>query len=99
MSIIPRGNKALGFTQFLPADLKLFSREALLDRMCMMLGGRAAEAVIFDSVTTGAQDDLQRVTKLARGLYTQYGMGSAVRACVCGVLSATACGSPAWNWT
>ncbi|XP_072013734.1 mitochondrial inner membrane m-AAA protease component paraplegin-like isoform X2 [Amphiura filiformis] len=76
ISIIARTNATLGFAQYLPQDLKLYSKEQLLDRMCMALGGRAAEAIIFNRVTTGAQDDLNRVTKMAYAQIQTYGMGS-----------------------
>lgn len=64
MSIIPRG-KGLGYAQYLPREQYLYSREQLFDRMCMMLGGRVAEQVFFSRVTTGAQDDLKKVTQSA----------------------------------
>ena len=65
VSIIPRGSAALGYAQYLPQENYLYSVEQLLDRMCMMLGGRISERIFFDRITTGAQDDLSRVTKLA----------------------------------
>lgn len=64
MSIIPRG-KGLGYAQYLPQEQYLFTQEQLFDRMCMMLGGRVAEQVFFGRVTTGAQDDLRKVTQSA----------------------------------
>lgn len=64
LSIIPRG-KGLGFAQYQPRELYLFSREQLFDRMCVMLGGRVAEQVFFGRITTGAQDDLKKVTESA----------------------------------
>lgn len=64
MSIIPRG-KGLGYAQYLPREQYLYSREQLFDRMCMMLGGRVAEQVFFSRITTGAQDDLKKVTQSA----------------------------------
>jgi hypothetical protein len=65
VTIIPRGKGALGFAQYLPKEVALYSREALLDRICMALGGRAAEELSFGRVTTGASDDLDRVTQMA----------------------------------
>ena len=64
VSIVPRG-KGLGYAQYLPKEQYLFTREQLFDRMCMMLGGRVAEQVFFSRVTTGAQDDLRKVTQSA----------------------------------
>lgn len=64
VSIIPRG-KGLGYAQYLPREQYLYSREQLFDRMCMMLGGRVAESVFFGRITTGAQDDLKKVTQSA----------------------------------
>jgi len=65
VSIIPRGVGALGYAQYLPKDQYLYSTQQLLDRMCMTLGGRVSEHIFFGIVTTGAQDDLQKVTKMA----------------------------------
>ncbi|CDQ82248.1 unnamed protein product [Oncorhynchus mykiss] len=65
VSIAPRTNAALGFAQILPRDQYLFSKEQLFERMCMALGGRASEAITFNKVTTGAQDDLRKVTRVA----------------------------------
>lgn len=78
VSIIPRGIAALGYAQYLPQDQYLFSTEQLLDRMCMTLAGRVAEQIFFSRITTGAQDDLQKVTKLAYAQITQYGMNERV---------------------
>lgn len=64
MSIIPRG-KGLGYAQYLPREQYLYTREQLFDRMCMMLGGRVAEQLFFGKITTGAQDDLRKVTHSA----------------------------------
>lgn len=64
MSIVPRG-KGLGYAQYLPKEQYLFTQEQLFDRMCMMLGGRVAEQVFFRRITTGAQDDLRKVTQSA----------------------------------
>jgi len=77
VSIIPRG-KGLGYAMYLPKEQFLYTTEQLLDRMCMTLGGRAAEAIFFNRITTGAQDDLQKVTKSAYAQITQYGMNEAV---------------------
>ncbi|XP_027677547.3 paraplegin isoform X1 [Chelonia mydas] len=74
VSIAPRTNAALGFTQILPKDQYLFTKEQLFERMCMALGGRVSEAITFNKVTTGAEDDLRKVTKMAYSMVKQYGM-------------------------
>ena len=75
VSIIPRGIAALGYTQQLPTeDRYLMTREELLDRLCVLLGGRVAEEVVFEDISTGAQNDLQRATDIARSMVTEYGM-------------------------
>ncbi|MHB1869573.1 MAG: ATP-dependent zinc metalloprotease FtsH [Steroidobacteraceae bacterium] len=75
ISIIPRGIGALGYTQQLPTeDRYLLKRSELLDRLDVLLGGRVAEELVYQDVSTGAQDDLQRATDMARHMVTQYGM-------------------------
>ncbi|XP_037265492.1 paraplegin isoform X4 [Falco rusticolus] len=74
VSIAPRTNAALGFAQILPREQYLFTKEQLLERMCMALGGRVSEAITFNKVTTGAQDDLKKVTQIAYSMVKQYGM-------------------------
>ncbi|NWX52656.1 AFG32 protein, partial [Steatornis caripensis] len=64
VSIIPRG-KGLGYAQYLPKEQYLYTKEQLLDRMCMTLGGRVSEQIFFGRITTGAQDDLKKVTQSA----------------------------------
>jgi AFG3 family protein len=64
VSIIPRG-KGLGYAQYLPREQFLYTTEQLFDRMCMTLGGRVAEELFFGRITTGAQDDLRKVTQSA----------------------------------
>lgn len=78
VSIIPRGSAALGFAQYLPADKYLQSREQLRDFMIMALGGRVAEHLCFGSITTGAQDDLKRVTRAVYAQITNFGMSEKV---------------------
>uniref|UniRef100_A0A6Q2XHH7 Mitochondrial inner membrane m-AAA protease component paraplegin n=1 Tax=Esox lucius TaxID=8010 RepID=A0A6Q2XHH7_ESOLU len=78
VSIAPRTNAALGFAQILPRDQYLFSKEQLFERMCMALGGRASEAITFNKVTTGAQDDLRKVTRVAYSMVKQFGMSSSI---------------------
>ena len=74
VTIIPRG-QALGVTMSLPEeDRYMMSTNQLMSQLSMMLGGRAAERVTFDDVTTGASNDLERVTQLARQMVTKYGM-------------------------
>jgi cell division protease FtsH len=75
ISIVPRGIGALGFTLQLPTeDRYLMSRQELLEKIDVLLGGRGAEVIIFDEITTGAQNDLQRATEIARSMVTLYGM-------------------------
>jgi cell division protease FtsH len=75
ISIVPRGIGALGFTLQLPTeDRYLMSRTELFEKIDVLLGGRAAEMTIFTDVTTGAQNDLQRATDIARSMVTLYGM-------------------------
>lgn len=64
VSIIPRG-KGLGYAQYLPQEQYLYTQEQLLDHMCMFLGGQVSEEIFFGCVTTGARDDLQKVTQSA----------------------------------
>ena len=65
VSIVPRGRAALGYSQSLPRDVALHTEQQLSDTMCMALGGRAAEDVVFNVVSTGAQNDMERVTQMA----------------------------------
>jgi cell division protease FtsH len=75
ISIIPRGIAALGYTQQLPTeDRYLMTREELLDRLQVLLGGRVSEELIFGDISTGAMNDLQRATDIARSMVTEYGM-------------------------
>ena len=75
ISIVPRGIGALGYTMQLPTeDRYLMARSELLEKIDVLLGGRAAETIIFTDVTTGAQNDLQRATEIAHSMVAQYGM-------------------------
>ncbi len=75
ISIIPRGHMALGYTLQLPEeDRFLISRNELIDRICVLLGGRVAEEITQGDITTGAQNDLERATQLARQMVTEFGM-------------------------
>ncbi|MFL6819621.1 MAG: ATP-dependent zinc metalloprotease FtsH [Bradyrhizobium sp.] len=77
VSIIPRGLGALGYTIQRPTeDRFLMTREELQNKMAVLLGGRAAELLIFDHLSTGAADDLRRVTDIARSMVTRYGMSA-----------------------
>ena len=77
ISIIPRGIAALGYTQQLPTeDRYLMTRDELMDRVYVLLGGRVAEEIIFDDVSTGAQNDLQRATDITRSMVVEYGMST-----------------------
>ncbi|EFO20775.1 hypothetical protein LOAG_07714 [Loa loa] len=78
VSIIPRTSVKLGFAQYSPRERKILTKEEMFDRMCMLLGGRAAENVIFGRVTTGAEDDLKKVTKSAYAQVQLYGMSEIV---------------------
>jgi cell division protease FtsH len=80
ISIIPRGIAALGYTQQQPtADRYLLRKSELYNRLCVLLGGRAAEELVFGDVSTGAQDDLHKVSELARAMVTTYGMSRFAR--------------------
>ncbi len=74
VSIVPRGIAALGYAQYLPKEQFLYQTNQLLDEMCMALGGRAAEEIIFGKISTGALNDLERITKMAYSIVSVYGM-------------------------
>jgi cell division protease FtsH len=75
ISIIPRGIAALGYTQQQPTeDRYLMTRSELFDRLAVLLGGRVAEELVFEEISTGAQNDLLRATEIARSMVTEYGM-------------------------
>jgi AFG3 family protein len=78
VSIVPRGVAALGYAQYLPKEQFLYTTEQLLDGMSMTMGGRAAEDITFGKISTGAQNDLERITKLAYAMVTIYGMNAKV---------------------
>jgi cell division protease FtsH len=78
ISIVPHG-RALGYTLNLPEeDRYLKTREELIDFMTMLLGGRAAEQIVFGSITTGASDDLRRIAEIAHSMIHEYAMGTGV---------------------
>ena len=74
VSIVPRGTAALGYAQYLPREQYLYTKEQLLDTVCMALGGRVAEDITFGRISTGAQNDLERTTKIGYDMVTVYGM-------------------------
>ena len=78
VSIVPRGMAALGYAQYLPKEQFLYTTEQLLDSICMALGGRVAEDVVFGRVSTGAQNDLERITKMAYDMVAVYGMNEKI---------------------
>ncbi len=78
VSIVPRGLAALGYAQYLPDERYLYTREVLLDRMTMTIGGRVAEELVFNRISTGAQNDLERITKIAYAMVVDYGMSERV---------------------
>ncbi|MEZ4826319.1 MAG: ATP-dependent zinc metalloprotease FtsH [Bacteroidia bacterium] len=78
VSIVPRGLAALGYAQYLPKEQYLRTYNELIDTMCMTLGGRAAEEIIFGEVSTGALSDLEKITATAYAMVTRYGMNSKV---------------------
>ncbi len=77
VTIVPRG-QSLGAAWYLPEERMLHGKHEILDKMCMTLGGRAAEKVIFDAITTGALSDLEKVTKQARAMVTIYGLSDKI---------------------
>jgi len=78
VTIIPRASGALGFAQYLPKEVFLRTQDQIMDIVCMALAGRAAEQVMFGRVTTGASDDLNRVTQMIYSTIRDYGMNSRV---------------------
>lgn len=78
VSIVPRGVAALGYAQYMPKEQYLYTTEQLKDSLCMTLGGRAAEEIIFGRISTGAQNDLERITKMSYAMITMYGMNDKI---------------------
>jgi cell division protease FtsH len=78
VSIIPRGVAALGYAQYLPKEKYIERENEMLDRMCMTLAGRAAERIVFNEISTGAQNDLDHVTKVAYAMVSIFGMNEKV---------------------
>ena len=78
VSIVPRGVAALGYAQYLPKEQYLYNIEQLNDQMVALFGGRAAEELTFKKISTGAQNDLERITKMAYSMVTIYGMNDKI---------------------
>lgn len=78
VTIVPRGVAALGYAQYLPKEMYIRNTDHMQDDMCMTLGGRAVEALIFGKISTGALSDLQKVTKVAYAMVSVYGMNDKI---------------------
>ena len=78
VSIVPRGVAALGYAQYLPKEQFLYQTDQLIDEMCMAFGGRVAEDIVFNKISTGALSDLERITKMAYSMVTVYGMNKEI---------------------
>ena len=78
VTIVPRGVAALGYAQYTPKEQYLYNTDQLMDQICMTLGGRASEDIFFGKISTGAQNDLQQITRIAYSMITVYGMNDKV---------------------
>lgn len=78
VTIVPRGVAALGYAQYTPKEQYLYNTDQLMDQICMTLGGRASEDIFFQKISTGAQNDLQQITRIAYSMVTVYGMNTKV---------------------
>jgi cell division protease FtsH len=78
VTIVPRGVAALGYAQYTPKEQYLYNTDQLFDQICMTLGGRASEMLNFKKISTGAQNDLQQVTRIAYSMVTVYGMNEKI---------------------
>ncbi len=78
VTIVPRGTAALGYAQYTPKEQYLYNTDQLNDQICMTLGGRASEDIFFGKISTGAQNDLQQITRIAYAMVTTYGMNEKV---------------------
>ncbi len=78
VTIVPRGTAALGYAQYTPKEQYLYNTDQLNDQICMTLGGRASEDIFFGKISTGAQNDLQQITRIAYAMVTVYGMNEKV---------------------
>ncbi len=78
VSIVPRGTAALGYAQYTPKEQYLYNTDQLNDQICMTLGGRASEEIFFGKISTGAQNDLQQITRIGYAMVTIYGMNDKI---------------------
>lgn len=78
VTIVPRGTAALGYAQYTPKEQYLYNTDQLVDQICMTLGGRASEEIFFHKISTGAQNDLQQITRTAYAMVSVYGMNERV---------------------
>lgn len=78
VTIVPRGTAALGYAQYTPKEQYLYNTDQLTDQICMTLGGRASEEIFFHKISTGAQNDLQQITRIAYAMVTVYGMNEKI---------------------
>jgi AFG3 family protein len=78
VTIVPRGTAALGYAQYTPKEQYLYNTDQLNDQICMTLGGRASEEIFFGKISTGAQNDLQQITRMAYAMVSIYGMNPKV---------------------
>jgi cell division protease FtsH len=78
VTIVPRGTAALGYAQYTPKEQYLYNTDQLTDQICMTLGGRASEDIFFGKISTGAQNDLQQITRIAYAMVSVYGMNEKV---------------------
>lgn len=78
VTIVPRGVAALGYAQYTPKEQYLYNTDQLFDQICMTLGGRASEELNFGRISTGAQNDLQQITRIAYAMVSVYGMNDKV---------------------
>jgi cell division protease FtsH len=76
VSIIPRGESALGFSMQKPIDKKLYSKNELIAKICVLLGGRISEEIMFNEITTGSSDDIEKISNIAESMIKIYGMNS-----------------------
>ena len=76
VSILPRGEAALGFSQQKPDDKKLYTHHYVLSQICVLLGGRSAEKIFYDELSSGAHDDIEKVTQLIEYYYKNWGMSN-----------------------
>jgi cell division protease FtsH len=78
VTIVPRGTAALGYAQYTPKEQYLYNTDQLRDQICMTLGGRASEEIFFGKISTGAQNDLQQITRIGYAMVTVYGMSDKI---------------------